>query len=229
MTAAPTPAAADTNRPDPHQDRPAPNAVSPRNTGLLRSIVHKLIDYGRQLVSALRQPIPPANLHDIQRDFRTIDIAQIIQRIMRGLLRADALEARLAHRRNPPPATDETRAAPSPREPRAARPARHRTIAADPSLAGLPSADDIAAQIRRRPVGAVIADICRDLCIPMNHKLWRELTIAIIANGGKWAALVDERLKQLGTFRLDLSDAELFADLPPYLQQFVLTHSTGPP
>ena len=225
MTAAPDPATDQTNRPDPHQVRQTPSAESPRSTGHLLGIVRKLIDYGRQLVSTLRQPTPPTNLADITQNFGTIDIAQIVARIMRGLMRAAALETRLAHRRDPPPADTTARA---PREPRAGRPVRHSTIAAEPCLADLPSADEIAADIRHRPVGAVIADICRDLGIPLNHELWRELTLAIIANGGNYAALVTESLKRIGTFWTDRSATEHLADWPPDLQ-FVLTPGTGPP
>jgi hypothetical protein len=42
--------------------------------------------------------------------------------------------------------------------------------------------------VRRRPVGAVIADICRDLGILPSHPLWRELSEAIIRLGGSLAA-----------------------------------------
>jgi hypothetical protein len=219
------PATDQTNPLDPNQVRQAPGAESPRSTGRLLSIVRKLIDYGRQLVSTLRQPTAPTDLPDIARNFGTGDIAQIVARIMRGLLRATALEARLAHRRNPPPSGPTARTA---RKPRAARPVRHHAIAAEPLLADLPSADEIAAEIRHRPVGAVIADICRDLGIPLSHTLWRELTLAIVANGGRYTALLDERIKRIGTFSIDRPATELLANLPPHLQ-FVLTPGTGPP
>ena len=58
-----------------------------------------------------------------------------------------------------------------------------------PILARLPTPEDIAAQVRRRPVGAVIADIFRDFGIVPSNPLWRELSLAIIENGGNLATL----------------------------------------
>ena len=42
-------------------------------------------------------------------------------------------------------------------------------------LTHLPTPEQIAATVRRQPIGAVFADICRDLGIPPSHPLWREL------------------------------------------------------
>jgi hypothetical protein len=39
----------------------------------------------------------------------------------------------------------------------------------------MPTAEQIAAEVRRRPIGAVIADICRDLRILPSHPLWRDI------------------------------------------------------
>ncbi len=54
-------------------------------------------------------------------------------------------------------------------------------------LARLPTEAEIAAEIRRRPIGAVIADICQDLGIMPGHldrEFWDELRHAIIMYGG---------------------------------------------
>jgi hypothetical protein len=55
-----------------------------------------------------------------------------------------------------------------------------------------PSAAQIAADITRRGVGAVIADICRDLGITSKHPLWPELAAAIRAFGGSTEALEED-------------------------------------
>jgi hypothetical protein len=60
----------------------------------------------------------------------------------------------------------------------------------------LPTPEQIAAQVRRRPIGAVIADICRDLGIMPNHPLWRELSEVIICHGGNLARLVKDIITQ---------------------------------
>ena len=58
----------------------------------------------------------------------------------------------------------------------------------------LPTPEQIAAEVRRRPIGAVIADICRDLGIMPDHPLWRELQHLIICYGGSLANLVKDIL-----------------------------------
>jgi hypothetical protein len=50
--------------------------------------------------------------------------------------------------------------------------------------------------VRRRPVGAVIVDICRDLGIrpgDCDRPFWDELCHAIIAYGGRLAGFFDPR------------------------------------
>ena len=64
----------------------------------------------------------------------------------------------------------------------------------DPRLANLPTPEQIAAKVRRQPIGAVLADICRDLGIAPNHPLWNELRNAINAFGGNFIRLVGDRL-----------------------------------
>jgi hypothetical protein len=137
--------------------------------------------------------------------FGTADVALILARICRGLHRANALEARLlsnAQRLDAAP-----RGAASPRAPRAPRPAAAPSdrIALVPGLdPGIPTPDRlatrldpvVAAKIRRQPIGAVIADICRDLGIMPSHPLWRELQIAIIRECGNFAGFVKDILEQ---------------------------------
>ncbi len=59
-------------------------------------------------------------------------------------------------------------------------------------LKRLPSVAQITAQIRRRPVGVVVAVICRDLGITPNHPLWPALSEVIAAHGGNLEALRQE-------------------------------------
>src|SRR5271165_2075809 len=90
--------AADTNRPDPHQDRAVAGAEAPSRAGRLLGLVRKLIDYGKELASTLRQRTSATNLAAVTRHFGTSDIALILARITQGLLRAAALETRLISR-----------------------------------------------------------------------------------------------------------------------------------
>ncbi|MGC1408457.1 MAG: hypothetical protein WA864_05880 [Acetobacteraceae bacterium] len=172
---------------------PDPPTQPSRSANLL-GIVRKLIDYGRELAATIRRRAftDPAPIISC---FGTADAALIIARISRGLHRANALEARLL--RN----ADRLDAAPpgaaSPGMPRAPRQATApRADAADPRLIHLPTPQEIAAKIRRQPIGAVIADICRDLGILPCHPLWRELQIAIMREGGNYARLIKDILDQ---------------------------------
>jgi hypothetical protein len=277
MAVAPALAAAQTNPPDPHQERQSPNAGSPRSTGYLFGLVNALIAFGRQLARTRQQhtattdlttpglPIPHHNrqfphtdtyrstghllglvrvlmdfgrhvattlqertagtdLTQIIRHFGTHDIALIVARITRGLMRATALETRLAGRRDRQPA------APSQRQPRIAPPTdRNATAtAADPDPACPPTPEEIAAEIRRRPFGAVIADICRDFGIVPTNPLWLELSRTIVANGGSFIRLFNDALKRV-TMHLDNppateNPAGSALDLP-----FAVMPGTGPP
>ncbi len=168
--------------------------TQPSRSASLLALVHKLIDYGRELAATIRRRAftDPTSVRCC---FGTADVALILARITRGLHRADALEARLI--RNADRLDAAPQAAPSQPRPRAARPAAAPATAdADPRLARLPTSAQIAAEVRRRPIGAVIADICRDLGIMPSHPLWRELRIVIIANGGSLARLVKDILEQ---------------------------------
>jgi len=142
--------AAQINRPDPPQDRPVTVAEAHRSTGFLLGLVHKLIDFGKQLAATLQQRAPATNRLTVPRYPGTIDIGLILARIACGLQRAAALEARLLRR----PPQDEARPAPtnapSPRQPRAAQPPTRPAVDADPGLARLPTAEEIAAQACHR-------------------------------------------------------------------------------
>jgi hypothetical protein len=159
---------------------PKPNRFS----GLL-ALVRQLIDYGRQLATTLRNnPLP----------LGAGDIALLLARITRGLLRAEALEARLIRSAARPDAAPAPPRAPSHRRSPPARATAPPTDTTQSRLARLPTPEQIAAEVRRRPIGAVIADICRDLGIMPSHPLWRELQLVIIRHGGSLARLVKDIL-----------------------------------
>ena len=190
--------------PDPHQDRAATSGVAPSPTGRLLGLVRKLIDFGVVLVTTLRQGASAATLANVTRYYGIPDVALIIARITRGLQIAAALEARLISGVSPGQLGCAEIRIPSPRAPRIERPSeqdgdepgRRRANCADARLDRLLTAAAIAAAVRCRPVGAVIADICRDLGILPCHPLWRELTDAIQGNGGNLATLLKDGFKR---------------------------------
>ncbi len=196
MSAATQPPFSTTDRNPPRTDAAMPAAL-----GRVLGLVRKLIDYGRQLAGTIHQRAAAPGFALFARPFGTADLAVILARIADGLRRATALEARLWQR-----AARGQDLAPAPiREPAGPRPARqsappdaqpepqpaNRTD--DPRLACLPTAEEIAAEVRRRPVGAVITDICHDLGITpgqLDRAFWDELSHAIIAYGGSLAGFL---------------------------------------
>ena len=178
---------------------PVPN---PSRAGGLLSLVRKLVCYGTFLAATLTQH-GLGNHPAIQgRLFGTTSVTLILARIARGLLRAAALEARLqcsAARLDAPLRPLAPRAPAAPTEPRVARRRAHLSDADDDAalLARIPTPEEHAAEVRRKPIGQVIADIVRDLGIVPAHPLWKELTPAILYENGRHAALVIDLLDRL--------------------------------
>jgi hypothetical protein len=152
----------------------------PSRAERLLGLVRRLLDYGRELASTLHQRAA-ADLVSVACNFGTRDLALIIASITRGLLRACALEARLERSATRLDAEPRRRDQPAQHKPRTHQPA----AAATPRRTDLALEEQIAAEVRGRPIGVVIADICRDLGIVASHPLWRDITLAIILEGGK--------------------------------------------
>jgi hypothetical protein len=197
--------------------------------GLLLGLVRRLLDHGRELFASLQARNTATAGTQVARCFGTFDLTLIIARITRGLRIAMALEARLL--RNPP-AWETARA-------NAARPvalARPRSGRPPPPLppdddaalrSTLPSAEDIAARIRHRPAGAVIAELCRDLGIDPTHKLWREVQDAIIRYGGSLPRVLNALLSRMPVF---FAEPPAVTEVPPSRAwDRPLAASTGPP
>jgi hypothetical protein len=199
---------------------PTAPACKPSRAGGLLGLVRKLVSYGTFLAATLRQR-GLGNHPLIQgRQFGTTNIALILARVARGLLRAAALEARL-HR-----SAARLDAPPRPRAPRIGVPSvateprapRQQASSGDTDdealLAHLPTLEEIAAADRRRPIGEVFADIVRDLGMVPAHPLWRELAPAILFERGRYAALAIETMKRPRRVPVP----EHWPDeLPPYL------------
>jgi len=185
----------------------APAAAPPTAIGRVLSLVRKLIDYGRQITGTLQQRAVAPGFARFAMPFGTADLAIILARITDGLSRATALEAKLCRQAargqdlTPPPMRTPAahRAPPA----RAVAPPPTQAAPDDPRLARLPTAEQIAAEVRRRPVGAVIADICRDLGIAPGHldrASWDELSQAIIFYGASLAGFVKGLTQRMFAF-----------------------------
>jgi hypothetical protein len=183
--------------PDPSPDRQAaaPSAIR-RVIGVIGMLVH----FAQNLAEAAhRQAAGGTSLAStLAARFRTTDTALIVARITRALMRAAALDAWLCRcaARGRELHVPLVRPA-APRQPRMADPAkppatrRVRPELLDPTY--IPTEQEIAAEVRRRPVGAVIADICRDLGImpgTASDPVGQELFLAVSLYGGNLARLL---------------------------------------
>jgi hypothetical protein len=175
-------------------------------SGRLLALVRKLIDYGTQLAASLRERPAPNDPRHLTRNYGTSDIAVILARIAQGLLRARLLGEKITATAARLDAAPQPKPAPLPRAPRD-RPTVARSLAPsrqpepEPTdtasiIAKLPTPDQIAAKVRRQKIGAVLADICRDLGIPPSDPLWEELQRAITNYGGNASRLYFDWLEQ---------------------------------
>jgi len=190
----------------------------------LLGLVRKLIDYGKELATGLQTGCLSADSAVAAGRFGTLDVALILSRITIALHRAEALEARLERSAARPDPQPRPPRAPPQRTPRAIRRDAQPVAGADARLARLPTPEQIAAEIRSRPVGAVIADICRDLGIRTDHPLWRDIQMAIILHGGSLARFIDDIFERARCFRSECGDA------PPAASRLSpIPPGTGPP
>ena len=155
----------------------------PSRSGRLLALIRKLIDYGTQLAATFRERPAPNDPRQLTRNFGTSDIGLILARIAQGVLRARLLGEKITTTAARIDAKPQPKPAPSSRAPRVPQPRAPRP---QPNL---PTPDQIAAKVRRQKIGAVLADICRDLGIPPNHPLWDELHLAINEYGGNYGRL----------------------------------------
>ena len=191
MTEAPPPAEPDQQL---HPERLRTYAPSVNLANLLSA----LICLAQELIHTLPR-LPRA---EVLTRFGILDFKLITARLTRGLMLAEALENRVASTAqridNPPlprtrPAKPRTQAA---RRPRFSWEKDNAALLAG----GLPSAEEIAEQIRRRPIGAVLADICRDLGISPHDHLFGLLSQAIIRHGGNIVTLMEQTPRMRGGF-----------------------------
>jgi hypothetical protein len=175
----------------------------PLRISRLLVLLRWIVEYGERCADALLHHPAGPQAGQLVISFRTADLAAILARIQRGLLIAAGLRAHLLHQaaigrpvrdvesRDRPPAapataTDAQTAARRPR----ARP-RPNLIALP--LYRMPTAAQIAEELRRRPLGAVLVDLCRDLGIApgvLQPGQWKALQDAVLDYGGSLVTLL---------------------------------------
>ncbi len=192
-----------------------PANALPNNIALLLHAVRTLLGYGLHLLDTVRQRSTASNFNAIAACFGTANLSTILAHLNRGIQRAAALERLLViraatghdidvvHRRisapqaplaTPPPAT----APATQKAPRSCRPKGWN----NPELF-MPSIRDLERQIRRRPLGRTIFDICLDLAVVPGFctgEFWNELFEIMHHFGGSVAALMVQKTRRAQAF-----------------------------
>ena len=156
----------------------------------MRVVLFGLVKAGNTLLGILGNPPLSDNAKAfLSRRFGTDRIALIVARVNRALALAGALQVRLFDRIAAIERASVTRAArgtvrAAPTE-RAAKARTPRAPKAPPEwddaslLLGMPSDEEIAEMVRRKPPEQVILDICRDLGIGPGASGWDELQVLL--------------------------------------------------
>jgi hypothetical protein len=193
---------------------PTPGPPPQRIAALLR-LVRILLDYGRHLAGTVEHRAASPGFAAIAVCFGTANLAVILAHLHRGILRASALErvllARAASGRDiefaaprirpgaKPPAPPDAAAnqQPAVATPRPASPRPAPLLPHDhPANFHTPTLEELEAQVRRRPLGRTIVDICLDLAVMpglCTADFWNELFALARCHGGSIASLVQER------------------------------------
>jgi hypothetical protein len=212
-------------------DPPADHAggAVPARIALLLQTIRILLNYGRHLVDTAQRRAARPGFNAIAVCFGTGQVFTILAHLQRGILRAMALERvlleraargrdiRLAEpreRTHAAPATPAARpAAPQPEAqaerqaeaPAAVKPAPRPFRPPGPNDPELfmPTLEELEAQVRRRPLGRTIVDICLDLAVVPGFctgSFWNELFDNIRLYGGSLDTLRQERTRREKAF-----------------------------
>jgi hypothetical protein len=174
----------------------------PANIAALLYVVTTLLEYARHLVATIERRATMPGFSLFVALFGTAKLSIILAHLHRGILRATALETMLLQRaatgrdvKVPPPrvrtpsgADAKDHAADQPIDPQIAGLAAERAKYDAPiDPAHLPTPEQIAAEVRNRPFGRTIAEICRDLGIVpglCTRAFWDAIMEAIVCYDG---------------------------------------------
>jgi hypothetical protein len=219
--------------PDPQPDRSGravPARSIPAGIAALLHTVRILLGYGRHLAATAPDRAASTDFNAVAACFGTGRLYAILAHVQRGILRAMALErvllARAARGRDigfaaprermttPPTALADPATAAQSSDPLAEMPAAAhvaRKVAArssrpagwnDPELY-MPTLEELEAQVRRRPLGRTLVDICLDLAVMPGFctgAFWNTLFESIRAHDGSVAVLMQERVRRQEAF-----------------------------
>ena len=202
--------------PTPTKPRPIPGRI-----GAVLKIVAALIAHARHFAATAATRAAAPEFAIAAAVFGTYNLPTILHRMQRGMLRALALQryllARAARGHNlrfawpprielqphhRPPAKPARSPSPAPLHPRRPDPAL--LDPGDPNASRLPTPEELAAEVRRRPVGRTIAYICMDLGIApglCDGDFWNQVEKTLRRYGGSLLRLDRVRARREETFQ----------------------------
>jgi hypothetical protein len=200
--------------------QPKPNPI-PGRIGAVLTVLATLIAHARHFTATATTRAAAPEFATAAAIFGTYNLPTILHRMQRGLLRALALQhyllARAARGHNlrfawpprvellphhQPPAGPDPRPHPAPLHPRRPDPAL--LGADDPDASRLPTPAELAAEVRRRPVGRTIAYICMDLGIApglCDGAFWDRVEKTLRRYGGSLRRLYQVRAQREESFQ----------------------------
>jgi hypothetical protein len=204
-----------------HREQAPTPHPPPQHIAAFLRVVRILLGYGRHLADTVSHRAAAPGFAAIAACFGTAKLPLILARLHRGILRAAALERVLlacaASGRDIRLAASRDRAANRPPVPADApnqqTAALITHLAAPPPASSLgpdhpanfhtPTLQQLEAQVRRRPLGRTIVDICLDLAVVpglCTGAFWNELFDLARSHGGSIASLVLERWRREQAF-----------------------------
>ena len=189
--------------------------------GAVLHVVRALIAYGQYFAATATARAAEPQFATVAAVFGTYDLATILFRVQRGILRALALQryllARAARGRNLrfawPPCVDlQPHHRPPPAPPRAKPAEPRRAPRKEPALLGdddprafyLPTDEELDAEMRRRPVGRTMTYICLDLGVVPGFcagEFWNQFLNVIRRYGGSLNRLYEVRERREKSFQ----------------------------
>ena len=190
----------------------------PARIAALLHTVRILLGYGRHLAGTAKDRSASTDFNAVAACFGTGRLDAILAHVQRGILRAIALERVLLARAAR--GQDIRLAAPSracaamtpatPADPPAEAPAARKPTPLPSRPPGwndpqryMPTLEELEAQVRRRPIGRTLVEICLDLAVAPSFctgPFWNELFDHIRLHGGSLAALMREKVRREEAF-----------------------------
>ncbi len=200
----------------PTKPRPIPGRI-----GAVLHVLAALIAHARHFTATATTRVAAPEFATAAAVFGTYDVPTILHRMQRGILRAlalrDYLLARAARGHNlrfawPPYVELQPHHRPPAKPASTPRPARSRPCRPDPALLGpddpgasrMPTSEELAADVRRRPVGRTMAYICMDFGIVpglCDGDFWNQVENTLRRYGGSLGRLFQVRARREDTFQ----------------------------